>query len=148
MQAEVAHVLREAMTGVVREGTGRRMSGVLRGPDGQPLIVGGKTGTGDNRYRTFGPGGRLIESRSVNRTSTFVFFVEDRLYGIVTAYVSGEAADDYWFTSALPIQILRELAPVLDGLIRDVPRAEIGGRARKPVSLTRPIKRPPSPRAL
>ena len=86
MRAEVARVLRGAMTGVVREGTGRRMNGVLRGPDGQPLIVGGKTGTGDNRYRSFGPGGRLIESRSVNRTSTFVFFVEDRLYGVVTAY--------------------------------------------------------------
>ena len=117
MRAEVAHVLREAMRGVVQEGTGRRLSGVLRGLDGQPIVVGGKTGTGDNRYRTFGPGGRLIESRSVNRTSTFIFFVEDRWYGVVTAYVPGEAADDYWFTSGLPTQILRELAPVLDRLI-------------------------------
>ncbi len=94
---------------------------VLRGPDGQPLKVGGKTGTGDNRYRTFGPGGTLVESRSVNRTSTLVFFVEDRLYGVVTAYVPGAAADDYWFTSALPAQILRELAPVLQGLLGEDP---------------------------
>ncbi len=119
MPAEVAQVTREAMIGVVSDGTARRMSGVLRGSDGQPLIVGGKTGTGDNRYRTFAPGGRLIESRSVNRTSTFVFFVEDRLYGVVTAYVPGEAADNYWFTSALPTQILRELAPVLQDLITE-----------------------------
>ena len=121
MPAEVAHVLREAMISVVEEGTARRMNGVLRGPDGQPLKVGGKTGTGDNRYRTFGPGGTLVESRSVNRTSTLVFFVEDRLYGVVTAYVPGAAADDYWFTSALPAQILRELAPVLRGLLGEDP---------------------------
>jgi membrane peptidoglycan carboxypeptidase len=119
MRPEVAQVLREAMTDVVRQGTARRMSGVLVGPDGAPLTVGGKTGTGDNRYRTFAPGGRLIESRSVNRTSTFVFFIEDRFYGVVTAYVPGEAADDYWFTSALPTQILRELAPVVQDLLAE-----------------------------
>jgi len=117
MEEEVALVLREAMIGVVEEGTARRIRGVFRGPDGLPLVVGGKTGTGDNRYRTFAPGGRLIESRSVNRTSTFVFFLGERHYGVVTAYVPGEEADDFWFTSALPSQILRELAPVLEPVL-------------------------------
>lgn len=121
MRMEVAQTLRDAMVGVVREGTARRMNGVLSRPDGNPRDVGGKTGTGDNRYRTFGPGGTLLESRSVNRTSTLVFFVDDRLYGVVTAYVPGSAADDYWFTSALPTQILRELALVLEGLMAEVP---------------------------
>lgn len=116
---EVAQVLREAMTDVVENGTARRVAGAFRTPDGTLLTVGGKTGTGDNRYRTFSPGGRLLESRSVNRTSTFVFFIGDRFYGVVTAYVPGEDADDYTFTSALPSQILRELAPMVEELVRD-----------------------------
>jgi membrane peptidoglycan carboxypeptidase len=119
MVPEVATVLREALVDVVEEGTARRMRGVLRSPDGSPLTVGGKTGTGDNRYRVFGAGGRLIESRSVNRTSTFVFFIEDRFYGVVSAYVPGADADRYWFTSALPTQILRELSPVIEGLMAE-----------------------------
>ena len=121
MAPEVAEVLREALVDVVEEGTARRMRGVLRGPDGTPLTVGGKTGTGDNRYRVFGAGGALIESRSVNRTSTFIFFLDDRFYGVVSAYVPGADADRYWFTSALPTQILRELAPVIESLFEDSP---------------------------
>lgn len=119
MTPEVAQVLSEAMIDVVEAGTARRVRGGLTAPDGTSLTLGGKTGTGDNRYRVFGPGGREIESRSVNRTSTFVFFIEDRYYGVITAYVPGEAADDYWFTSALPVQIMRELAPVVEALIDD-----------------------------
>jgi membrane peptidoglycan carboxypeptidase len=119
MRPEVALVLREAMVDVVQQGTARRMAGALRAADGAPLLIGGKTGTGDNRYRTFSPGGREVESRSVNRTSTFVFFVEDRFYGVVTAYVPGEAADEYDFTSALPTQILRELASVIEDLYNE-----------------------------
>jgi hypothetical protein len=38
---------------------------------------------------------------------------------VVTAYVPGEDADDYTFTSALPSQILRELAPMVDELVRN-----------------------------
>ncbi|MEX1256637.1 MAG: transglycosylase domain-containing protein [Gemmatimonadota bacterium] len=119
MATEVAAILREAMVDVVEEGTARRMRGAIVGPDGVPLVVGGKTGTGDNRYRVFAPGGRLIESRSVNRTSTFVFFIGDRYYGVITAYVPGEDADRYWFTSALPTQILRALAPAVQGLMEE-----------------------------
>jgi membrane peptidoglycan carboxypeptidase len=116
---EVAQVLREGMMDVVANGTARRVAGAFHAPDGTLLTVGGKTGTGDNRYRTFSSGGRLLESRSVNRTSTFVFFIGDRFYGVVTAYVPGEDADDYTFTSALPSQILRELAPMVDELVRN-----------------------------
>jgi hypothetical protein len=37
----------------------------------------------------------------------------------VTAYVPGEDADAYRFTSALPAQILRDLGPAIEGLIRE-----------------------------
>jgi len=116
---EVARVLREAMIDVVENGTARRSRGSVRMPDGTPLPIGGKTGTGDNRYRVFAPGGRLLESRAVNRTSTLVFFVGDRFYGVISAYVPGEASDAFGFTSALPAQILRELGPALEALLAE-----------------------------
>lgn len=119
MSPDVARILREAMVDVVQEGTARRVRGVMRSPDGTPLEVGGKTGTGDNRFRVYAPGGRLVESRSVNRTSTFVFFIGDRYFGVISAYVPGDQADAYRFTSALPTQILRELAPVIEALIAE-----------------------------
>jgi hypothetical protein len=46
---EVAEAVRQALLGVVAEGTARRLSGVYRTSNGAPLPVGGKTGTGDNR---------------------------------------------------------------------------------------------------
>ncbi len=119
MAPEVARVLRAAMVDVVENGTGRRMGSVLRRPDGTPLTVGGKTGTGENRHRVFGPGGTIVDSRSVNRTAAFVFFIEDRYHGVVTAYVPGAAADRFRFTSSLTTHLLRELAPVLEELARD-----------------------------
>ncbi len=119
MHPAVATILREAMVDVVEEGTARRMRGVLRDQEGRPLTVGGKTGTGDNRFRVYAPGGRLVESRSVNRTSTFVFFIGDRYYGVISAYVPGDQADAYRFTSALPTQILRELSPAIEALLAE-----------------------------
>ncbi len=119
MDPAVATVLREAMVDVVELGTARRARGIVRDPAGLPVAIGGKTGTGDNRYRVFGTGGRLLESRSVNRTSTFVFFIGDRYYGVVSAYVPGEQADRYHFTSALPTQMLRELGPAIEALIAE-----------------------------
>lgn len=119
MDPAVAVILREAMVDVVEEGTGRRMRGVLRDPEGTLLPVGGKTGTGDNRFRVYAPGGRLVESRSVNRTSTFVFFIGDRYYGVISAYVPGDQADAYRFTSALPTQILRELSSAVEALLAE-----------------------------
>ena len=54
-------------------------------PAGQPITIGGKTGTGDHRYQTYGKGGQLIDSRVVNRTATFVFYLGDRYFGTLTA---------------------------------------------------------------
>jgi len=115
VQSEVAEAARGAMRGVVEGGTARRAAGAILGPDGQPLLVAGKTGTGDHRYKVFAPGGRLLESRVVNRTATFVFTIGERFYGVVTAHVTGPAAAGYGFTSSLPVQLFRVLAPVIVG---------------------------------
>jgi hypothetical protein len=98
---------------VVKEGTARRLQGAFSSADKTPLVVGGKTGTGDNRFGVYGPGGKLLESRAVNRTATFAFFLGERHFGVVTAYVPGPLSDKYNFTSALPVQILKTMTPDL-----------------------------------
>lgn len=113
MKPEVAATLKRALTNVVEAGTARRVHGAFLLADKTALMVGGKTGTGDNRFGVYGAGGRLIESRAVNRTATFVFFLGERHFGVITAYVPGKLADNYDFTSALPVQILKILAPEL-----------------------------------
>jgi membrane peptidoglycan carboxypeptidase len=117
MSKEVAATLRRALAGVVDTGTAVRARGVFFGPDGRPLSIGGKTGTGDNRFESFGHGHQLIEDRMVDRTATFVFFLGDRLYGTVTAFVPGAQAASYHFTSSLAVLLLRALAPELQALI-------------------------------
>jgi membrane peptidoglycan carboxypeptidase len=117
MSAEVAATLRRALAGVVDTGTAVRARGVFLGPDGKPLPIGGKTGTGDNHFESFGPGHELVEDRPVDRTATFVFFLGDRLYGTVTAFVPGAQAAGFHFTSSLTVLLLKALAPELQPLI-------------------------------
>lgn len=114
MKPEVAATLKAALTDVVENGTARRLRGSFTLKDNTPLTVGGKTGTGDNRIEVFGAGGQLVRSKSVSRTATFVFFIGDRYFGVITAYVPGQTAQNYNFTSALPVQILKNLAPELN----------------------------------
>ncbi|HET7594021.1 MAG TPA: transglycosylase domain-containing protein [Stellaceae bacterium] len=128
MAPEVAATVRRALAGVVASGTATRLRGAYTTADGAPLPVGGKTGTGDNRFDTFGPGHALIESRVVDRTATFVFFLGDRFYGTVTAYVSGDEAENYKFTSALAVSLLKALAPQVKPLI-DAPAPDHYTRA-------------------
>lgn len=117
MPQEIAQQLRISLREVVANGTAKRIDGAFTNPDGSPIPIGGKTGTGDHRFDTFGPGGELLTSRVVNRTATFVFYIGERFYGSITAYVSGEQAADYKFTSAMTSQMLRALAPTLQPLI-------------------------------
>ena len=117
MAPEVAATIRSALSGVVRNGTGKGLQGVFFTADGQAMLVGGKTGTGDNRYQTSARGGGPIASRAVDRTATFVFFLGDRFFGTVTAYVAGPEADRYHFTSALAVRVLKALEPALRPLI-------------------------------
>jgi membrane peptidoglycan carboxypeptidase len=122
MPVEVARTVRGALTGVVANGTARRLNGVYSAADGSPLAVGGKTGTGDNRFDRFARGGGIISSRVVDRTATFVFFLGDRFFGTVTAYVPGPDAGRFHFTSAIAVQLLKVLEPELKPLI-DPPAA-------------------------
>jgi len=113
LSAAVAGVAREALVRVVEEGTAIRIRRALVDSEGEPVTIGGKTGTGDNRFRVFAPGGRMVESRAVNRTSTFVFFLGDRYFGVITAYVPGPEAEEFGFTSSLPLEILKRMLPEL-----------------------------------
>jgi hypothetical protein len=118
LQAEVADVVHRALLGVVDNGTARRVKGAYRGAEPtEPLRLGGKTGTGDHRYDTFGPGGQVISSRVVNRAATFAYFIDDRFFGTVTAFVPGSQAANYDFTSALPVQILKAMEPILGPML-------------------------------
>ncbi|MGE3769524.1 MAG: transglycosylase domain-containing protein [Bdellovibrionales bacterium] len=109
IRSEVAQTLKAALADVVENGTAKRMKGVVVDGAGQPVPIGGKTGTGDHRFELFGPGGRLISSRAVARTATFVFYLGDKYFGTITAHVEGEEADKYEFTSGMVSQVLKTI---------------------------------------
>lgn len=113
----VAATVRRALVGVVQNGTAGLIAGAYRAPNGTPLQTGGKTGSGDNRYHIYGPGGGLRGERVVDRTATFVFFLGDRFFGTVTAYVSGAQAAGFSFDSAMSVQLLKMLQPQLAPLL-------------------------------
>jgi membrane peptidoglycan carboxypeptidase len=110
---EVAGAVRKTMAAVVENGTARRLAGVFRLANGSVITVGGKTGSGDNRIETFNRWGGVTSSRATNRTAAFVFYIGDRYFGVITAYVQGREAENYHFTSALPVTILKQLAPTI-----------------------------------
>jgi membrane peptidoglycan carboxypeptidase len=117
LDPEIAKIVRDVMTEVVEDGTARRVRDVYKDNEGNLLPIGGKTGTGDNHYDEYGPGGRVIDSRVVSRSGTFVFYIGDKFFGAITAHVAGEDAGDYTFTSALSAQMLKALAPIVNPLI-------------------------------
>jgi membrane peptidoglycan carboxypeptidase len=131
---EVAETVQRALSSVVAQGTGKALRGAYHAADGSLLPVGGKTGTGDNRYDRFGRGGRLISQRIVDRTATFVFYLGDRFFGTITAYVPGAAAGEYHFTSALAVHLLQALRPQLEPLLN----SPLSGPARALTQLPRP----------
>ena len=110
MAPEVAAALRHGLSDVVEGGTARRLAGSFKLADGTALAMGGKTGTGDNRIVISRAAGRGV---ALNRTATFVFYLGDRHFGTLTAYVIGPEAGNYRFTSALPVQILKSMGPIL-----------------------------------
>jgi membrane peptidoglycan carboxypeptidase len=146
---EVAKAARGALVGVVEAGTAGRLRGIYKSPDGKPLSVGGKTGTGDHRREIWGAGGRLIDSIFISRAATFTFFIGDRFFGVITAYVAGSNAEQYHFTSSLPVQIIKFLEPTLAPLVNkpaDGKASELlanvqtvaAGKANAPAAVTPP----------
>jgi membrane peptidoglycan carboxypeptidase len=114
---EVARVTANEIRGVVTDGTAKRVKTAFQLADGSVVAVGGKTGTGDQRFEVYARGGGVIESRYVNRSATFVFNIGERYFGSMTAYVHGPESGKYDFTSALPTQLLATLAPTLMPMI-------------------------------
>jgi membrane peptidoglycan carboxypeptidase len=132
----VVATVRQALLGVVHNGTASAVSGAYQAPDGRLLLVGGKTGSGDNRYHIYGPGGVPLGERVVDRTATFVFFIGNRFYGTVTAYVPGPPAGNFTFDSAMSVQLLKALKPQLDPLLWPAPGVPAKGGGALP-SLTK-----------
>lgn len=113
LEAAVARALRGALSDVVEQGTAQGVKGAFTRPGEPNVVVGGKTGSGDNRFETFNRYGNVLTSRAVNRTATFVFYIGDRYFGVITAFVVGPDASRYRFTSALPVAVLKLLAPAI-----------------------------------
>jgi membrane peptidoglycan carboxypeptidase len=118
----VARAILPILAKVVETGTAVRLSGAYK-TGGRPLIVGGKTGSGDNRFDTTGAGGQVVSSRPVDRTAVFVFYIGDRYYGVLTALVRGKESGEYGFTSSLPVAILKLLAPDIERVWPGSPKA-------------------------
>ncbi|MBA4142701.1 MAG: transglycosylase domain-containing protein [Nitrosospira sp.] len=114
---ELAVAVRGVLTGVVEKGTASRLGQAIAGEEGTQILIGGKTGTGDHRHVTFSSPGVMKESRAVNRSATFVFFIGERFFGTMTAFVPGADAENYTFTSALSTQVMKHLLPILRPLI-------------------------------
>jgi membrane peptidoglycan carboxypeptidase len=124
LPTEVASLVHRELVGVVENGTGRRAAGGIALSDGTKLAVGGKTGTGDNRFEVYATGGRVIGSRAISRTATFTFVIGDRFFGTITAFVRGQEADAYGFTSALPVQVFKYLTPALKPVLEAAPEEQ------------------------
>jgi membrane peptidoglycan carboxypeptidase len=110
---EIVPVVQRLLRDVVLGGTAKRLATGLPLGDGHTVDVYGKTGTGDQRFNIYAPGARLIESRKVNRTATFVFVIDNRFFGALTAFVHEPYAARYSFTSAVAVQLLKSLGPDL-----------------------------------
>jgi len=78
---------------------------------------------GDNRYHIYGRHGYLRGERVVDRTSTFVFFLANRFFGTITAFVQGPRAIAFSFSSKRAVQLLRALRPQLEPLLHAAPTA-------------------------
>jgi cell division protein FtsI/penicillin-binding protein 2 len=113
LEPAVARALKVMLAEVVEMGTARRLKGAFVRADGTPITVGGKTGSGDNRFETFDRRGAVLTSRATNRTAALVFYIGDRYFGVISAFVDGPEAARYRFTSALPAALLRILAPAI-----------------------------------
>ena len=73
-----------------------------------------------------------------------MFYIGDRFFGTVTAYVDGQDADRFDFTSALAVQLLKVLEPELRPLIKGkepVQQALLGSSQAPPLRRRRPAAR-------
>ena len=144
LAAQVSDVVHDAILEVVANGTAKALLPALVRADGTSHLVGGKTGTGDHRFEVYSAPGRLVESRVVNRVAVFVFYIDDRFFGTLTAFVPGAQAAQYEFTSGLPVRLLGALMPRLGPLLGDPPAA-IAADGTAPAPLRPAPAAPPTP---
>ena len=111
VEPEVATAVLSVLHQVVASGTARRLNS---GFDAMKLMIGGKTGTGDNRLVQLDAKGQHVSSKALNRTATFAFYLGYQHFGVLTAYVPDADSGQYSFTSALPLQVLNSMAPILE----------------------------------
>jgi membrane peptidoglycan carboxypeptidase len=123
----LAAVVRRALTDVVENGTARRVAGTYLDAEGQPLAVGGKTGTGDELADQVAVNRAGGYAKEVSRSAAFVFFIGPRFFGVVTAYVPGDQVKRHSFTSALPVQVLKTLMPALQPMLDRPPDSDLPG---------------------
>lgn len=139
LPAELTQIVRDTMYTVVDGGTAVRARGSVTLSDGTVLPLGGKTGTGDNRE------GDTVKSR----TATFVFVIDDRFYGTITAYVDGPVAARYGFTSSLAAQLFRtivpDIRPLLDRSYAITPRVDPASRVAPTPIINTPAPVAPTP---
>lgn len=117
IRPEIAHLVRGVLAQVVQSGTAYQLKGAFHDADGALIAVGGKTGSGDNRYETFARDGRLLSAHPVSRTGVFVFYLGRRWFGVITAAVAGPQSGHYTFTSSLPLAGLKLLAPAFSAAV-------------------------------
>jgi membrane peptidoglycan carboxypeptidase len=110
MDPEVAAAVRTALQQVVTLGTGRRLHSAYTSVN---LNMGGKTGTGDNRLVQLNSKGQHVSSKALNRTATFAFYLGYQHFGVLTAYVADADSEPFSFTSALPLQVMNSMAPII-----------------------------------
>ncbi|MGD8662086.1 MAG: transglycosylase domain-containing protein, partial [Desulfobacterales bacterium] len=117
LHPKIADLIKKALFNVVEGGTAKQVYQAFFNDGGPRLPVGGKTGTGDNQHKELDPDGMVISSKFINRTATFAFIIGDRFFGNITAYVPGPQAEEYSFTSSLPVALLKNLAGDLKGAL-------------------------------
>ena len=120
LSPEVARTARRAIERVVEQGTARRAGRAFMVPDedgdmvrDRTVRLGGKTGTGDHRQKSFDRWGHVIDEKFVSRSATFVFIKDTQYFGVITIHVEGEESGDYNFTSSMATEIFRQLFPKL-----------------------------------
>ena len=82
-----------------------------------------------NLEKTIGPSGRAVRCPRDPKTASSMRAGKanrnSRYFGALTAYVAGEEADGYVFTSALPVAVLKMLAPDIDSQYAGLPKPKI-----------------------
>ena len=148
MSPAVAATLRKLMFDTVSDGTARRAGDAIFGVNGETVPVGGKTGTGDHVFKVVDSDGEIVKSHVISRSATFAFIIGDRFYGVLSAYVKGEEAADYTFTSSLATQVFKMIGPALMPLFEGGDEAVLAGRGafvatgEKPVPSVVPLAHP------